>query len=402
MKRYTFYLFIALFAAPVLAGCGGNDPEAELNAPPAEEISDEHAKGEEHGEGHEGEAGEITLTPEQQAQADIEIASARTQELAATVSVPARIVPSETGQALTGAVVSGRLVRLLAAEGEAVSRGEALAVVESPEVGNLQGELLHTRATVERTGLELRRQEQLFAEGLSAERLLEQARAEYRTAQADLAAFEAQLRALGATPATSPDDVNGRVTVRSPIAGVVSRRVAVLGAYVNANETLYEIIAPGSVYADAEVPPEQAVTLQPGTGAVITGPGGTRFRGEVASVAPALEAETRTARVRVRVANATAALRPETFVNVAFESQAGREALVIPQASVERAGGESFVYRALEEPNTYQRVPVELGEPSGDVVEVLNGLDAGDQVVVDGVFYLRSLRQKGELSEHEH
>lgn len=387
-----------LLAGPLLAGCGGNDPEAVLDAPPAAEVHDNHP-GEDH---HADEAGAITLTPEQQSQAGITTAPVQLQELAAIVSVPGRIVPSETGQALTGAIVSGRLVRLLAAEGEAVRRGQALAVVESPEVGNLQGELLHTRATVERTGLELRRQEQLFAEGLSAERLLEQAREEHRTAQADLAAFEAQLRALGAAPATSPDDVNGQVTVRSPIAGVVSRRVAVLGAYVNANETLYEIIAPGAVYADAEVPPEQAAALRPGTGAVIRAPGGTRFRGEVASVAPALEAETRTARVRVRVLNATAALRPETFVNVAIESQAGREALVIPAAAIERAGGEAFVYRVAEEPNTYERLPVELGEATGEVVEVLNGLSAEDHVVVDGVFYLRSLRQKGELSEHEH
>jgi len=55
-----------------------------------------------------------------------------------------------------------------------------------------------------------------------------------------------------------------------------------------------------------------------------------------------------------------------------------------------------------EEPNTYERLPVELGEATGEVVEVLNGLSAEDHVVVDGVFYLRSLRQKGELSEHEH
>jgi cobalt-zinc-cadmium efflux system membrane fusion protein len=311
-------------------------------------------------------------------------------------------VPSEAGQALAGAVVSGRVIRLIAAEGEAVRAGQPLAVVESPEVGNLQGELLHARATVERTDQELTRQQQLFAEGLSAERLLEQARAEYSTALADQAAFEAQLRSLGATPASSAEDVSGQVAVRSPISGVVSRREALLGAYVDANQTLYELIAPGAVYADAEVPPEQAAVLRPGLHGTIVGPGGTQFRGDVASIAPVLEADTRTARVRMRVLNATAALRPETFVNVEFEGEAGREALVIPVSAIERSAGEMFVYRVAPEPNTYERVAVELGSASGDVVEVVSGLEPGDQVVVEGVFYLRSLRQKGELAEHEH
>ena len=391
MNRIFLYLLLILLFAS--AACGGNDHETATKAPPTDEVDhDDHA----------GETGEITLTAEQSAGVDIETATVRTQALTAPIVVPARIVPTEAGQALAGAIVSGRVVRLIAAEGQRVRRGDPLAVVESPDVGNLQGELLHARATVERTGQELKRQEQLFAEGLSAERLLEQAREGYRTALADQAAYEAQLRALGATPASSAEDVSGRVSVRAPISGVVSRRAAVLGAYVDANQTLYEIITPGAVYADAEVSPEQAAVLRPGLHATIVGPGGEEFLGQVASIAPALEAETRTARVRVSVRNATAALRPETFVTVRFEGEAGREALVVPVAALERSGGETFAYRVAEEPNTYERVTVVMGEASGEVVEVVSGLSAGDEVVVNGTFYLRSLRQKGELAEHEH
>src|SRR5690606_5076075 len=117
-------------------------------------------------------------------------------------------------------------------------------------------------------------------------------------------------------PASSPANVSASVTVRAPIAGVVLRRIASLGDYVDQSEDLYEIIAPGAVYADAEVPPEQAGALRPGLRAVIVAPGDARFRGEIASVAPSLEAETRTTRIRLRVLNATAALRPETFVSI--------------------------------------------------------------------------------------
>lgn len=413
MNRILLFLTI-LFAVLPLAGCGSDTPGASGDSVPVEATADE--QGDEHAEGEA-----LTLTPEQVAEAGIETAPVRTKTLTIPISVPGRIVPSEAGQAVAGAVVTGRLVRLLAAEGQAVRRGQALAVIESREIGTLQGELLHARATAERTRLELTRQEQLFAEGLSAERLLEQAREEHRVALADQAATEAQLRALGAVSATSASTVSGAVTVRAPISGVVLRRIASLGDYVNQSEDLYELIAPGAVYADAEVPPEQAAVLRPGLSAVIIAPGDGRFRGEIASVAPALEAETRTTRIRLRITGATAALRPETFVTIEFEGEAGREALVVPTSAIERAGGETFVYHVApegaeaghaegehvdEEPAeggvTYDQVPVELGETAGEVVEVRSGLAAGDVVVVDGVFYLKSTRQRGELSENEH
>jgi cobalt-zinc-cadmium efflux system membrane fusion protein len=425
MNRITPFLLF-LLAAASLAGCG--DGSGEPEGPPVEAAADEH--GDEHAEG-----GALTLTPEQVAEAGIETAPVREQPLTVPITVPGRIVPSETGQAMAGAVVAGRLTRLLASEGQAVGRGQALAVIESPEIGSIQGELLHAMATVERTRLELRRQEQLFAEGLSAERLLEQAREEHRIAQADQAVLASQLRAFGAAPASSPSNVSASVTVRAPIAGVISRRIASLGDFVSQSEDLYEIIAPGAVYADAEVPPEQAAALRPGLRTVIVAPGDERYRGEVASVAPGVEAETRTTRIRLRVLNATAALRPETFVSIEFEGEAGRDALVVPTSAVEREGGQAFVYRvapdgagaaphpeggehegeagAHEEAEhaadehaeggvTFERVPVELGDAAGEVVEVRSGLRAGDEVAVDGVFYLRSTRQRGELAEHEH
>jgi len=396
MNRFLLFLLIAALPA---VGCGEEGP-------PTEAAPDEH--GDEHDEAS-GEGGLLVLTAAQVREAGIETAPVVVQPLTVPFTVPGRIVPSESGQAVAGAVVAGRLTRLLVAEGESVGRGQALAVIESPEIGEIQGELLHAAATAERTRLELRRQEQLVAEGLSAERLLEQASEEHRIALADQAVLASQLRAYGATPASGPGSVSASVTVRSPIAGIVSRRIASLGAFVSQSEDLYEILAPGAVYADAEVPPEGAAALRPGLGAVIVAPGDARFRGEVASVAPALEAETRTTRIRLRILNATAALRPETFVSVEFEGEAGRDALVIPVSAVEREGGATFVYRLAptdEGPAgarvAYERVPVDLGESVGEVVEVRDGLRAGDEVVSAGVFYLRSTRQRGELSEHEH
>lgn len=411
MNRTPFLLLSLLILLPIW-GCGtdgaGSVDGTGQTATPGDTPHDTVSEGD-----------LVTLARNHVAEAGIETAPVTSQNLILPISVPGRIVPSESGQAVAGATISGRLTELYAAEGQNVTLGQPLAVIESPQVGSLQGELLHAQAAVERAGLELRRQEQLFAEGLSAERLLELAREGFRSAQADEVALESQLTTLGAVAASGPDGVTGTVTVRAPIAGVVLRRIASLGDFVDQSDDLYEIIAPGSVYADAEVPPEQAVALRPGMDAVIIAPGDTRFRGRVASLAPSLEAVTRTTRIRVSIDRATTALRPETFVTVQFAGEIGRQALAVPPGAIERDGGATFVYRVrsvdpwvvpsgseassdIEDGTTYERVAVELGDAVGDAVEVRSGLSAGDEIVVRGVFYLRSTRQRGILAEDDH
>ena len=396
-------LLTLLLAAAPLAGCG-SDTEA---APPEDDHAGEapgaHADDDEHGD-------EVTLTEAQAAAVDVETAVVRAGALAAELSVPARIVPTETGQAQVGALVDGRVVRLLAAEGQAVRRGAAVAAIESPEVARLQGEYLQAQARVTQAEQQLSRSRQLAAEDLISGTLLEQAVADASATEAQAAALAGEIRAHGGAVPSGPGGVTGRVTVSSPISGVVSERQAELGAFVQAAAPLYEVVAPGQVYADASVDPAAAAAIGRGDAAVIEAPGGRRYRGTVQFVGAEVAGETRTATVRVRVENATAELRPETFVTVLFEvdpaaigAEATPGAVTVPTEAVEREGAQAFVYVPVDgEPRTYARRPVTLGEATGDRVEVTSGLAVGETVVVDGVFALKSFRSRAELSEHEH
>ena len=397
---YRLLLFL-LLAAP-LAGCG-SDPSA---APDDNHAGDAHADDEAHGDDH---GDELTLTEAQAAATEIETAVVQAEPLAAEIRVPARIVPTETGQAQVGALVDGRVVRLLAAEGQAVRRGAAVAAIESPEVARLQGEYLQAQARVMQARQQLDRSRQLAAEDLISGTLLEQAVADAGATEAQAAALAGEVRAHGGTVPSGPGGVTGRVTVTTPISGVVSEREAELGAFVQAGAPLYEVVAPGQVYADASIDPAAAAAIGQGDVAVIEAPGGRRFRGVVQFVGAEVAGETRTATVRLRVTNATAELRPETFVTVLFDveagegAEAGRVAITVPTEAVERDGADAFVWVPVDgEPRTYARRPVTLGEATGRRVEVTAGLASGERVVVDGVFALKSFRSRGELTEHDH
>ena len=409
MNRLPIYSLLLLLLAAPLAGCGSDSEAASGEDDHAGEAPGAHAD-EGAGEGAEDEHGdELTLTDEQAAATEIATEVVRSSALAAEVRVPARIVPTETGQAQVGALVDGRVVRLLVAEGQSVRRGAAVAVIESPEVARLQGEYLRTQARVTQARQQLDRSRQLAAENLISQTLLEQAVADARASESEAAAIAGEIRAEGGSAPGHPGAVSGRVTVTSPISGVVSERQAELGAFVQAAAPLYEVVAPGQVYADASVDPDVASRVGSGDAAVIEAPGGRRFRGVVQFVSAEVAGETRTATVRLRVTNATAELRPETFVTVIFDVEAGegtaegRSALTVPTEAVDRDGGDAYVWVPVDgEPRTYARRAVRLGQATGDRVEVLSGLEPGEPVVTAGVFALKSFMSRGELSEHEH
>ena len=377
-----FFLLFALLLSPLWIGCS-SDPA--LPGEDAHSETDAHA-----GDDHSGDAGdEITLTPDQAQATAIETAVVASERLASGLSAPARIVPTETGQAVVGALVSGRIARLLAAQGDAVAKGAALAVEQR------------------RADQQLERRRVLASEGLVAGSLLEQSVADAAVAGAQVAALAGEIRAHGGSPPASAAGVAGTVRVTSPIAGVVSQRMAQLGAFVSESTPLFEVVAPGQVYADADVAPDVAQRIGQGMTATIEDGGGGRYDGVVSFVGANVTGETRTAQVRVRLLRSAPDLRPQTFVTVRFDvpaSDADAPAvLVVPASAIDREGERAFVYVPVDgEARTYARREVALGEATAERVAVASGLSAGDRVVTQGVFALKSFRSRGELTEHDH
>ena len=400
-----FFLLFALLLSPLWIGCS-SDPA--LPGEDAHSETDAHAGDDHADDDHSGDAGdEITLTPDQAQATAIETAVVASERLASGLSAPARIVPTETGQAVVGALVSGRIARLLAAQGDAVAKGAALAVVESPVVARLEGDYVQALAEQRRADQQLERRRVLASEGLVAGSLLEQSVADAAVAGAQVAALAGEIRAHGGSPPASASGVAGTVRVTSPIAGVVSQRMAQLGAFVSESTPLFEVVAPGQVYADADVAPDVAQRIGQGMTATIEDGGGGRYDGVVSFVGANVTGETRTAQVRVRLLRSAPDLRPQTFVTVRFDvpaSDADAPAvLVVPASAIDREGERAFVYVPVGgEARTYARREVALGEATAERVAVASGLSAGDRVVTQGVFALKSFRSRGELTEHDH
>ena len=198
--------------ALTLAACGGG------NSPASNEAA-EHAEEEGHAE-----EGVVTLTQQQIAEAGIEIVRPTVGGVAGAIEVSATIEGDPQGVQVASAAIGGRLVSLTKNLGQAVSRGDVLAIIESREAASLRGDIEAARARLGLAQSNLRREQRLFAERVSPEQDLIAARTAATEANIALRQAQQQLAATG-----GGGGALSRITVRAPISGQVISRSATLG-----------------------------------------------------------------------------------------------------------------------------------------------------------------------------
>ena len=318
---------------------------------------------------------------------------ARKSALRTPGSFPGEAIADEVGRAEAGTLVSGRVASIEADVGATVKKGQVLAWVDSPEVGRAVAEVAQRKAA---------RQKELEAQEATSKNAADEARAEARVAQADLAAARSLLASLGGfepnTEGEGAPQLYSRVAVKSPIEGAVSARHAVLGGPVSPERTLFEVVARGRVAVLARLPEtipagppaDSAALLTPRSGGA---PCDAVVRGELGPV----DTDTRTRALRLEPKGACAWLTAGAFVTVGVTlpgSDKGETALVLPREAVVEVHGASVVFVADGDGYVARGVRVRQGLDGSAIVE--SGVSEGDVVVTTGTLLL-----KGELLRSE-
>jgi Cu(I)/Ag(I) efflux system membrane fusion protein len=175
----------------------------------------------------------------------------------------------------------------------------------------------------------------------------------------------------------------------SPVDGVLMSKSAVAGARAMPGEELYRLSDVSTVWVIAEVPEAEIGRIRIGDPAEISIRAfpEEKFRGSVAFVLPELRAETRTAQVRIELANPGHRLLHRMYADVTIDTGGKDEAVAIPASSVIDSGKRQVAILALGE-GRFKPVPVTLGRKGADHVEVLEGLQPGDNVVTRANFLI--------------
>lgn len=299
----------------------------------------------------------VTTTVAQPRQWNDSVAALGTVQARESVTVTAKV--SETVQ------------RVHFDSGDEVAAGTVLVEL----TGNQQQATLQAAeaARVEAEQQYLRGQE-LAAQQLIARASLDTLRATRDAARANVAEMRANI---------------GDRTIRAPFAGVLGLRQVSPGALVTPGTPIATLDDIGSVYVDFPVPETQFSRVMPGQrviGRTAAWPGQV-FEGVVQTIDARIDPASRAVVVRGAFDNPDRRLRPGMLVQVSLQ-QASREALMVPELAVVQVGRDTFVYRVLED-ETVEQLPVAIGVRGEGLAEVVEGLEPGTRIVVDGVGKLR-------------
>lgn len=327
-------------------------------------------------------------------------------------------------------IVLQRTERLFKAE--VVSRAE----LEQAQLEQRQDEQSVEKASqhVELARLTLEREEKVAGAGLLDARELQTAEAEVRSAESEvrkaesgrqraveearkaeksvraarvaLAGSEASLRAARASLSALAGGGRtagrgGQLAITAPIAGAIVERRATLGEAVERDTVLMTIQNADAVQITARVPEADVARIRPGQQATVTVAAYPKegFTAVVRSVAAQVDEKTRALPVRLLAGNPRGKLKPQMFARVALRTGMTRKALVVPESAIVEEGDKAFAF--VEQGGKFEKRAVTLGIRTAGLAEVLTGIKAGEPVVVEGGFVLKSESKKVELKGEE-
>lgn len=323
-------------------------------------------------------------------------------EVRDSLRLPARVELDQKRVARIGATVSGRLTDIRAYLGQQVRKGEILAMLNSTELGMAQSAYLKASSQVNLRRLAVQRAHRLLESDVIAAAELQEREGVLNEAEVDLRAAEDQLRVMGMSESDLRRLARERTILSySPVTasldGVVIERNVNLGQVTQPSDALYTVADLSHVWLVAEVPEQQAQWAHTGDEAEAEIPAlpGQNVRGKLIYVADIVDPQTRTVTVRMDIPNPVRSLKPQMLATLLIRKQ-GAQTLVVPDGAVVREEDKDYVFVETA-PQKFDLRAVQLGEAEGAQRPILEGLKAGERVVVSGAFHLNNERLRKEL-----
>jgi cobalt-zinc-cadmium efflux system membrane fusion protein len=331
--------------------------------------------------------GDLIIVPEGSALRErLTVMPAVAQAVSAKLLLPAVV---ESDPARTAAVLpalSGRLIALKVGLGDRVARGQVLAVIDSPDLGQAYDDDEKAAVTARLTGKNLARQEAQNKIGVVSDRDLDQARSDYAQAAAEYTRTQARLKLLGASSgAPSSRPASRFLTVTAPVGGSVTTLAVTPGNMINdPTQTMMTIADLSTVWVTAMVAEKDEASVARNQDAdieLLAFPG-RLIRGKVLFISDVIEPDSRRDKIRIAVANADYAIKPNMFATVTLMGPA-QSKIVVPSSALLMNNDRTSVFVATA-PWTFERRIVDPQLEEGPTVALRSGVAAGEQVVVKG------------------
>lgn len=337
--------------------------------------------------------------PDTAARAGIATAAVETRTIADVVAAPGRLAFDESRRAHVASATAGVVREVRFDLGQDVKKGDILAVIASDAVAEARSALAGAAERAALAALRLERETELEAQRISRRDALLEAKEALVLAEAALRSARERVRVLGADPdATAPGDDPARLEVRSPLAGTVIARHAVLGERVSEASQLFEIVDLTRLALFADVAEADASRLAIGVRVEAGGPPPSLapISGRVDWLAAEIDPRSRTVAARAMIENPGRALRANTFLRVRVLIEDAATGPAVRKSAVQRTDGGDVVFVRTGD-RTFEPRRIEILADDGEWVRVRGGVAAGDLVATDGSFLLKTEIMKGSI-----
>ncbi|WP_437894842.1 efflux RND transporter periplasmic adaptor subunit [Sorangium sp. So ce124] len=367
----------------------------------------EHDHGEHgHGEHEEGEheEGKIKLSPEALDNARLEILSAGPGQVAETVSLPGEVALNAEALAHVTPRVSGTAREVRKQLGDTVKKGDVLAILDSREFAELQRELLTAKERLELAEANFNREEALWKEKIAAEK-------EFLAAKQALAEAKIEHRSaaqkLQASSGAGSGAKGGAYALIAPMDGTIIEKHINVGEVLKDDTQTFVVADLSTIWVNVTVYAKDLARVCAGQTARVRAEGIEEpADGEITYVGPVVGEKTRSATARVVLKNPGAAWRPGLFVTADVAVDRVDAPVVVSYEGVQRVEGKDVVFvqegdafeaRAIK-PGRQGKAP---GAQGAELVEVLDGIAAGERYVGKNSFILKAELGKSEAG-HDH
>lgn len=410
MKHSSIGLFV--LGALVVAASGSCRKTA---GPAPEAAKPEH----EAREKHEETPGRVTLTAAAISEAGIATWQVKPVDLEHLLVLTGSVGHDENRLLQVASNVRGRVASIPVDLGARVRKGDALLVLESVELGRAREEFLRETSTLRVASRAYERAKALVEAKAISSGEFQAREGEHLSRRAAAQAAERALHLLGddddeirrlKAAAESDGDLHAgdapRLTLRAPFDGRVVDRKVTPGALVEALQPLAIVANLSSVWVFLQAYEKDLALLHNGLPVTIRTEAYPQesFKGRIDFVGSSLDPATRTVRIRATVENPSEKLKPGMFVkahvDVPKPAAEARLILVVPQSALQTLEGRTTLF-VQGEPGVFERRFVEVGHSFEGFTEVLAGVKAGDVVVTEGSFVVKSEFAKASLQEEE-
>jgi cobalt-zinc-cadmium efflux system membrane fusion protein len=298
-------------------------------------------------------------------------------------------------KAIVSYAFPARIAKIHVRPGDWVKEGQELVTLQSEEVGEAKSAYYKAIADHELARQNSEREKRLFDRGVGAQKNMLTTDAQLKVAEASLNAAEKKLHVLGFTEAQVKEiserhQVNPVITLFSPISGKVVQNNAVLGGMIDQSSEILTIMDPSLLCVDAEIYERDIAKMKNGQNVNVSVPAypEEKFQGKICYIGDVLKEDTRTITVRTEVINRGNMLKPGMFANITIFLNHETQALVLPPAAILDDKDDTIVF--VKRGHQFFPCRVETGIRDKDAVEIIAGVEEGDEVVTTGSFQLKS------------